>query len=130
MRILKLNVFESSQKDYFMFWWFKPIAFHLILYIRRFLVIINRHLYGLRIMVDKFSGWFLAISDRLFQNFLKPCLPVKLDFQWLGYFKQIISIFSPTMLDKFNLRWFRGVSQDTHFKMFTNHGGQFTMIFT
>ena len=51
-------------------------------------------------------------------------------FKMTGYFKQIISIFSPTMLDKFNLRWFLPVSQDGHFKMFSNHGGQFTMIFT
>ena len=31
-------------------------------------------------MVDKFSGDFLAISDGLFQNFLKPWLTVQLDF--------------------------------------------------
>ena len=37
-------------------------------------------------------------------------------FKMTGYFKQIILIFSPTMLDKFNLRWFLAVSQDGHFK--------------
>ena len=34
--MLKLNVFESSLVDYVMFWWFEPIAFHLILHIQRF----------------------------------------------------------------------------------------------
>ena len=51
-----------------------------MLYIWRFLVITNRHLCGLPIMVDKFSGDFLAITDRLFQSFLKPWLTVQLDF--------------------------------------------------
>ena len=41
---LKLNVFEWSQMDYFMFWWFKPIVFHIIMHIQRFLVITNRQL--------------------------------------------------------------------------------------
>ena len=36
-----------SQMDYFMFWWFKPIAFHLILHTQRSLVITNRDFYGL-----------------------------------------------------------------------------------
>ena len=54
--VANFEVFESSQKDYFMFWWFKPIAFHLILHIQRFF---SDHLYGLSIMVDKFSDDFL-----------------------------------------------------------------------
>ena len=38
----------------------------------------------------------------------------------IRYFKQIISIFSPTMVDKLNSRWFLVVSEDGHFKMFSN----------
>ena len=36
LRILKLDVFESIASG-LLFWWFKPIAFHLILHIQRFL---------------------------------------------------------------------------------------------
>ena len=34
------------------------------------------------------------------------------------------------MGDKFNLSWFLVVLEDDRFKMFANHGGQFTVVFT
>ena len=78
-------------------------------------------------MVDS-STWFLATCT--WSNFQCSSNFWWIYFKITGYFKQIILIFSPIMLDKFNLRWFLAVSQDGHFKMFSNHGGQFTMIFT
>ena len=52
-----------------------------------------------------------------------------LNLRWLRYFKQVIMIFSPTMVDKFNLRWFLAIPEDGDFKMFSNHVGLFTMNF-
>ena len=43
-----------------------------------------------------------------------------------GYFKQIISIFSSTMLDKFNLRVIFSLRFTR--RSFQNHGGQFTQV--
>ena len=39
-----------------------------------------------------------------------------------SYCRTVLSISSPTMLDKFILRWFLAVSQNGHFQMFSNHG--------
>ena len=47
-----LNVFQSLQVDYVMFWWFKPIAFHFILHIQRFLVITKRDFYVLLVNIN------------------------------------------------------------------------------
>ena len=55
-RILKLNVFECLQVDYVMFWWFKPIAFHLILHIQRFWLS-----QSVTFIVSKYSNWVILL---------------------------------------------------------------------
>ena len=63
-----------SQMDYFMFWWFKPIAFHLILHTQRSLVITNRDFYGLvyeKLLYQQIYDYFNCIFSKYLCGFRK-----------------------------------------------------------